>query len=333
MGISRVTELLIPTSQRLSAQELHDSLDLGAGDVGRKRSAFLIMLVLSGVIAITGVLADSTATVIGAMIIAPLATPILGIGLGIVVGQLRLVLTSLAWVMIGLAIVVFIGAISARFVADPTTLAVNSQVTGRTSPGLLDLAAALATGTAGAFAIARRDLSAVLPGVAIAISLVPPLAVVGVCAGVGAWDSALGALWLFLSNVVALIIASSIVLTIAGYAKDPASLPTAKRRRAYTVVGVAAAVVIIPLALNTAVSVAIASWGLTIRDTTQTWIGDGTDVRMTGLSWVGVNATVDLVSDDGQIPSTDELTDALETLPEFVSVDLRVQNEALYPVR
>ena len=64
-----------------------------------------------------------------------------------------------------------IGAMFAVFVADPSELQSNSQITGRTSPGLLDLAAALATGTAGAFAMSRRDLSTVLPGVAIAISL------------------------------------------------------------------------------------------------------------------------------------------------------------------
>ena len=88
--MSRLSDALIPPSQRLSADELHDTLNLGAGEVGRKRSAFLIMLVLSAIIAAAGVLGDSTATVIGAMIIAPLATPILGIALGIVVGQLRL---------------------------------------------------------------------------------------------------------------------------------------------------------------------------------------------------------------------------------------------------
>ena len=105
----------------------------------------------------------------------------------------------------------------------------------------MDLIAALATGFAGGFAMCRKDLSAVLPGVAIAISLVPPLGVVGVCAGQGLWSDALGALVLFLSNVVALVIAGSIVFTMAGYARDPGSSPIANRRRAYIVVTVLAA--------------------------------------------------------------------------------------------
>ena len=167
------------------------------------------MLTLAGTIAIAGVLTDSTATVIGAMIIAPLGTPILGIALGIVTGHLSLVIRSILWVLSGLVIVVVLGLIFTIFVATPESLETNSQVLGRTSPSLMDLVAALATGFAGGFAMCRKDLSAVLPGVAIAISLVPPLGVVGVCAGQGLWSDALGALILFLSNVVALVIAGS----------------------------------------------------------------------------------------------------------------------------
>tara|TARA_R100000365_G_C2714306_1_gene48748 strand:- start:10 stop:813 length:804 start_codon:yes stop_codon:yes gene_type:complete len=267
------------------------------------------------------------------MIIAPLATPILGIALGIVVGQLRLVVTSLLWVMIGVVVVIAIGAVFAVFVADPTALQSNSQITGRTSPGLLDLAAALATGTAGAFAMSRRDLSTVLPGVAIAISLVPPLGVVGVCAGVGEWDAAIGALWLFLSNVVALIIAGSIIFTLAGYAREPSSLPTARRRRAYVIVGIAAVIVVIPLAFNTIVSFALTSWGLTIRDAAQDWVNTDSSASVTGVHWVGVNATIDVVTDDGEIPDTADLATALDGLPEFVGVSVRVQTEAEYAIR
>ena len=331
--MSRLTEALIPPSQRLSVDELHDALNLGAGEVGRKRSAFLIMLVLSAIIAAAGVLGDSTATVIGAMIIAPLATPILGIALGIVVGQLRLVVSSLLWVLLGVVLVITIGAMFAVFVADPSELQSNSQITGRTSPGLLDLAAALATGTAGAFAMSRRDLSAVLPGVAIAISLVPPLGVVGVCAGVGEWDAAVGALWLFLSNVVALIIAGSVVFTLAGYAREPSSLPTARRRRAYAIVGIAAVIVVIPLALNTVASLLLTSWGLTIRNASQEWISADPTASISDVHWVGLNATIDVVTDDGEIPATDDLTAALDGLPEFVGVTVRVQTEAEYAIR
>ena len=93
-----MTQSLIPESQRQPVAMLNDSLDLDHGDMVSKRGGFLIMLSLSAVIAIAGILTDSTATVIGAMIIAPLATPIQGIGLGIVTGHLSLVLRSMFWV-------------------------------------------------------------------------------------------------------------------------------------------------------------------------------------------------------------------------------------------
>lgn len=176
---------ILPVSQRHSVDALRDRLDLGRGDADSKRGGFLIMLTLSGIIAVAGVMSDSTATVIGAMIIAPLSTPILGVALGIVTGHWSLVGRSILWVLGGMLAVIVVGAALSAFIADPAILRSNSQISGRTSPQLLDLLAALATGTAGAIAMCRRDLSAVLPGVAIAISLVPPLGVAGVCFGQG----------------------------------------------------------------------------------------------------------------------------------------------------
>lgn len=323
---------LIPDSQRQTVATLTDALDLGWGDVKGKRSGFLIMLVLSAVIAVAGVMSDSTATVIGAMIIAPLGTPIMGIGLGIVIGRGSLVLRSFLWVLGGLAIVVVIGWLFSLFIADPASLSTNSQVTGRTSPGLLDLVAALATGTAGAFAQCRKDLSAVLPGVAIAISLVPPLGVVGVCAGQGAWTAAGGALVLFLSNVVSLVIAGSIVFTLAGYARDPSSSPTANRRRAYTVVGLLSLVIVVPLAINTAVTVVSTQWSAQIKAATSDWLSDAQG-QVRDVHWTGLTATVSVTTPDGTVPDVAPLRDDLEeTLPAFVDVVVDAGVSVRYPV-
>lgn len=321
-GMSRVTQALIPRTQRLTAEALNDALNLSAGDVVSKRSGFLIMLTLAGVIAIAGVLTDSTATVIGAMIIAPLGTPILGIAWGIVTGHLRLVVSSILWVLSGVGIVVALGLVFAVFVATPESLATNSQVIGRTSPSLMDLMAALATGFAGGFAMCRKDLSAVLPGVAIAISLVPPLGVVGVCAGQGQWPEALGALVLFLSNVFALVIAGSVVFTMAGYAQDPGSSPTANRRRAYAIVATLAVIIAVPLAANSIASIAVARWSVDIRDTTSAWLADEPDGRIHGaVQWSGLTATISLTTPDGSTPPLEELrTEIGEAIPSYVGV-------------
>jgi uncharacterized hydrophobic protein (TIGR00271 family) len=319
--MSSLSRTLIPASQRQPIEALQDALDLGSGDVVGKRSGFLIMLTLAGTIAIAGVLTDSTATVIGAMIIAPLGTPILGIALGIVTGHLSLVVRSILWVLSGLAIVVVLGLAFSVFVATPESLATNSQVTGRTSPSLMDLIAALATGFAGGFAMCRKDLSAVLPGVAIAISLVPPLGVVGVTAGQGQWGDALGAFILFVSNVIALVIAGSIVFTMGGYARDPSSSREANRRRAYIVVTVLALIVAVPLAANSIVTVALARWSVAIQQTAVAWLQDDAGARVGEVEWTGVTATFDVITDDGETPPIEELRDALAaTVPGFVGV-------------
>ncbi|MBW9094880.1 TIGR00341 family protein [Microbacterium jejuense] len=318
---SNVLRNLIPPTQRQTAAEVTEALDLGSGDRAGKRSGFLIMLVLSAIVAIAGVLTDSTATVIGAMIIAPLGTPILGIALGIVRGHLSLVVRSILWVLTGLGLVILLGLAFSVFVATPESLETNSQVLGRTSPSFMDLVAALATGFAGGFAMCRRDLSAVLPGVAIAISLVPPLGVVGVCAGQGLWMDALGALWLFLSNVFALVIAGSIVFTLAGYARDPGSSKVANRRRAYVIVAVLTVIVAIPLAFNSVVSVALARWGVGIQQAVTEWVSDDDRAIVSGVTWSGATATVAVSTSDGTTPPVDELRESLASvIPSFVGV-------------
>lgn len=318
-------QALIPPTQRQTAAEVTEALDLGSGDRAGKRSGFLIMLTLAGIIAIAGVLTDSTATVIGAMIIAPLGTPILAIGLGIVTGHLSLVVRSILWVLLGLAIVIVLGLAFSLFVATPESLETNSQVLGRTSPSFMDLVAALATGFAGGFAMCRRDLSAILPGVAIAISLVPPLGVVGVCAGQGLWGDALGALWLFLSNVVALVIAGSIVFTLAGYARDPGSSHVANRRRAYTIVTLLLVIIALPLAANSIVSVALARWSVGIQEAATDWLSADEGARVYGVDWSGATATVEITTDDGETPPVEDLRESLATvLPSFVGVVIDV---------
>lgn len=323
--MSRLTQTLIPRAQRQTVDDLTDALDLGSGDTLSKRTGFLIMLTLAGLIAIAGVLTDSTATVIGAMIIAPLGTPILGIALGIVTGHLSLVVRSILWVASGLVIVVVLGLVFSVFVATPESLATNSQVVGRTSPSLMDLVAALATGFAGGFAMCRKDLSAVLPGVAIAISLVPPLGVVGVCAGQGLWNDAMGALFLFLSNVVALVIAGTIVFTMGGYARDPGSSTTANRRRAYTVVAVLSIIIVVPLAANSVISIAIARWSVTIQQVAKEWLEDEPGARVYDVDWSGLSGTLAVTTDDGAVPPIEDLRDALATaIPSYVGLTLDV---------
>jgi uncharacterized hydrophobic protein (TIGR00271 family) len=115
----------------------------------------------------------------GAMIITPLMTPVLGTMLSIVLANRTNLTRSLLLVAGGAVVAIAIGWLVGLLVVDPVVAETNSQVAQRVHPKLIDLVAALATGAVGSVALVRRDISDTLPGVAIAISLVPPLSVVG----------------------------------------------------------------------------------------------------------------------------------------------------------
>ncbi|MGC4935097.1 TIGR00341 family protein [Gordonia sp. DT30] len=306
---------LIPERQRRTLDELVDRLDLNSGDVRSKQSAFWIMLTLSAIIAVAGVIGDSTATVIGAMIVAPLSTPILGIGLGIVSGRGRLVATSVAYVLAGVVVVTVLGVLFAQVLPNPTNVLTNSQVQGRTSPTVVDLVAALATGLVGAVAVTRRDVGDVLPGVAIAISLVPPLGVVGVCLGSGAPSLALGAFVLFASNVVAMVITAVIVFTVAGIARTDTAgtvgTPRPRRARAYTVLLVALVAVAVPMVINSLTSL----WAGQVADATRDWLDSAgvASAEVTDVVWSGDTVTVNVLS-PGALPPIDSLQRTVDGL-------------------
>ena len=231
---------------------MRDQLFFDGDDAGRKLSRFWMLLLLAGVIASAGVIGDSTATVIGAMIVAPLMTPILGVVLAVVSGDRRNLLRSVLLVAGGAGAVIAIGYVMGTFIGYDVVAATNSQVAARVSPRLIDLVAALATGAVGAVALNRSDISDTLPGVAIAISLVPPLAVVGLTAESGAPHQAYGALVLFLTNVCAILASGVAVMWFYGVnrvATDKAS-SSIRRSRAVTIIAVLLVVIIIPLAFN-----------------------------------------------------------------------------------
>lgn len=193
---------------------MRDTLFFDGPDAGRKLTRFWVLLSLATVIATAGVIGDSTATVIGAMIVAPLMTPILGTVLAIVTADTNNLLRSVGLVVAGAAVAIFIGWVFGQIAPVDVVASTNSQVAGRVHPRMIDLIAALATGAVGAFALSRSDVSDTLPGVAIAISLVPPLAVVGLTLEAGAYDESRGALLLFLTNVAAILFSGLVVMAI-----------------------------------------------------------------------------------------------------------------------
>jgi uncharacterized hydrophobic protein (TIGR00271 family) len=214
-----------------------------------KLSRFWLLLPLSAVIASAGVVGDSTATVIGAMIVAPLMTPILGVALAAALADRRNLVRCLALVVLGAAAVVLIAYALGVVISTPVLAAENSQVAGRVSPRLVDLVAALATGAVGAVALCRSDISDTLPGVAIAISLVPPLAVTGLTLESGSSSEAAGALLLFVTNVTAILAMGTFVMAIY---RVSTHAPAGSRTPAHIaqIVGAMMVVVAVPLAIT-----------------------------------------------------------------------------------
>ena len=221
----------------------------------RSSTRFWTLLVLASVIATAGVVGDSTATVIGAMIVAPLMTPILGVAVGLVLADHRPLVRSVLLVILGALAVIAIAYVIGIVVHPPDDYATNTQVAARISPRFIDLMAALATGLVGAFALVRSDISDTLPGVAIAISLVPPLAVVGLLLQVQRYGDAMQALLLFGTNVAAIIVTGTVVLLLYKVrdAARRSGYPVAKMSgRALATVAILVVVVLVPLGIGSA---------------------------------------------------------------------------------
>lgn len=216
--LQRSLELLAEHREPVSVQERRDLIrslfhegDLRAPYMNR----FMSLMMLSVLIAVLGVLADSTAVVIGAMLVAPLMDPVLGVAVALVMDWRERVCTSGLIVLIGSAAAVGVAVlVSFLLPGDPERL--SGELLARTSPTLIDLAVALVAGSAGAYAKLRRQAADAIVGVAVAVALVPPLAVVGTTLELGRYQLALGAFLLFLANVSGIITAAATTFVILG---------------------------------------------------------------------------------------------------------------------
>jgi len=181
---------------------------------GRPNRDFYSMIALSAGIASLGLLLNSVAVIIGAMLVAPLMSAITGMGMAIIQGDLRFLLLTFKGVVRGSTVAIFAGIIFGLINIEGN---VTQEILNRTEPSSLDLVVALISGVAAAYALSRKNVANSLPGVAIAVALVPPLATVGVCISIGLWGLAFGAFKLFLCNMVAIVFASAVVFASLGF--------------------------------------------------------------------------------------------------------------------
>lgn len=173
------------------------------------------MMTMAALVAIMGLAANSAAVVIGAMLIAPLMTPVLGIAASIAMVLRDALIRSIITVVLATSGVIGLGFIFGALL--PGNHMQSSEILARTAPDIKDLGVAIAAGLAGSYATARPDMSSSLPGVAVAVALVPPLAVVGFTLEAAEYRFALGAMLLYVTNLACIVTMSAIVFIFTGF--------------------------------------------------------------------------------------------------------------------
>jgi uncharacterized hydrophobic protein (TIGR00271 family) len=308
----------IPLSQKLGfdpgyLEQFEDKLFIDSGQVRRRLVNFFVLLLLATVIATYGVLSGSTATVIGAMIVAPLMGPIMATAAAVVMGYAWRAGYSLALVAIGVLSVIILSALLSLIVPGVMiSFTENGEIVSRIRPGLFALFTALGAGAAGAFIISRAEIADSMGGVAIAISLVPPLCVVGIALSQGEWIAAGGALLLFLTNFFAILFAGGLTFLALGLGRVALEEAQVRlRRRSFALIILGTLLVTIPLALTgyRAVSNTVA-----LNITTgvvQDWLEGSAPDRIAALEVDGQLVSVSIEGTTA-LRSVDELAASLE---------------------
>jgi uncharacterized hydrophobic protein (TIGR00271 family) len=184
---------------------------------------FFLLVVLSCSIATLGLITDSPAVIIGAMLVAPLMSPIIGIGLASITGNANLTRNSAISLVVGVILAVLLSSLMTiinTHLPFVVLQEIPAEITARSHPSPIDLGIALFGGLAAAYALTRPNISAALPGVAIATALMPPLCTIGIGIAMGRWDIAGGATLLFITNAITIAFASALVFSLRGFAPE-----------------------------------------------------------------------------------------------------------------
>jgi uncharacterized hydrophobic protein (TIGR00271 family) len=294
-------------------KRLRDLILFEGPDLKKSLVRFFCLLILAAGIATYGLLGNSVATIIGAMIVAPLMLPIMGLAFSISIGDSYAIKNSLLISLGGIVIAIAVGyllALPMNSIIQPENI---DQIMIRTSPRLLDLLAALVTGLAGAFAMSRSDVSDTLPGVAIAISLVPPLANVGILLATSNYNLAMGSLLLFITNYFAILLTGAALFGLMGFPRVAAldqSVNT--RRKGIAIVIVMIFLIALPLGYNGFNIVITNTITENVNHASSTWL-DGSGYTVASVNAENQNNTVILVViGDGNLPPIEKLEQLLD---------------------
>jgi len=204
-------------------------------------STYILLMILSALLATLGLFLNSPSVVIGAMVLAPLMSPIISLSMGSLRSDTELTRNSIVTLLSGMLIALSLSALMAYLLPFQD---VTNEIEGRLHPSTLDLLVAILSGIAGAFANARENIAKSLPGVAIAVALVPPLCVSGI--GIGWLNSEIfyGAMLLFLTNLIGIILAAGLSFMVIGFA------PFSRAKKGIFISFLMVALISIPLVLS-----------------------------------------------------------------------------------
>jgi len=182
---------------------------------------YVVLIVSSCAIATFGLIGNSTAVIIGAMLIAPLMLPLRALAFAALEGNVSLLRKALFAIAGGTLVAIVLSCAIGLIAGVP---ALGSEIASRTQPSLLDLGIAVAAGGMSGFAKIRKGISDALAGTAIAVALMPPLCVVGLSLSQQFWSYSQGAFLLYITNLLGIILACMLVYIIASYADVNRSL-------------------------------------------------------------------------------------------------------------
>lgn len=263
--------------------EVWEDLHPTAGGRGRFFGRFVTLSVLSTVLASLGLIANSIATLIAGMLLDPLMTPVLAISASILHGRPRRLAGWAALVAGGTLAAIGTGWVVAAI--SPAFTSANDlapELLLRTTPDLIDLGVAVAAGISAGYVLTHRDASSVVPGVAVAVALVPPLAAVGVLLNVGATHEAGGAFLLYAANLGAIIVTAMVMLVVAGFVPRRGDHDGRLQRRAGFLVSLAVLVAIaVPLARQTMNVIDQRNFRREVNQAVDDWDPAGTSVEVT----------------------------------------------------
>lgn len=293
---------------------------------------FTLLQSASVVIATIGIATNSPAIVIGAMLLSPLMTPVLSVAAAAVMIWPKRSARSIGMVVLASLGSMLLAWAVAALMPDVQVGVLPNELLARTKPTLFDLAVALAAGTAGGYSMVREEVGGALPGVAVAVALVPPLAVVGTVLDLGRYDLVIGAGLLYLTNLTAIVLAGGVVFLATGF------IPSVRITRLNWQVALALTLALIPVGvvafplyntLTTAVRDVRAA--VITSEEVDAWLSD-LQLEIIDVSVDGEEVLVELTGEN-ELPPVDELGRRLDEVLDrkvILTVNLTERRQVTY---